>query len=448
MDNRGSFNSNFGAIAAAAGSAIGLGNIWRFPYVAGENGGAAFIITYLAIVLIIGVPLLMTEFSLGRMTRKNIFGTFRQLAPKTPWYMVGVIGIIASVVILSFYSVVAGWTISFLKLSLTNSFAGLSAAELSENFSSFLNSGAEPLIYLVLFVILTAIIVILGVEKGIERYNKVLMPVLFLILIILSVNSFTLDGIKEGMEFLFKPDFSKINPNVVLSALGQAFFSMSIGMGCILTYGSYMRKEDSILKTAGLVAICDVAIAILAGIAIFPAVFTFGIEPGEGPALVFITLPNIFSKMVGGYIFAVLFFVLLSVAALTSSVSLMEVTVAYLSEELKIKRTYAVILTTIVIIALGIICSLSQVSGTSLMIAGQTVLDFFDNFSSSYMLTISGFLIVIYAGWFMPKETLRAEVVANSKIAENFYSIFLFLLRIIAPIAIILVFLFKTNIIS
>ncbi len=442
-DKRGSFKSNFGAVAAMAGSAIGLGNIWRFPYIVGENGGAAFIIIYLAIILLIGLPLMMTEFSLGRNTNRNIFGAFKQLSPKGKWFLTGIIGIVGSLIILSFYSVIAGWTLAFLRYSVLNSFAGNSAEQLSTSFSSFINNGTEPIIALVIFLISTAAIVALGVEKGIEKSNKVLMPILFIILIVLSINSFTLDGIEQGLNFLLTPDFSKITGGTVLNALGQVFFSMSIGMGCLMTYGSYLRKEDSILKTAGYVAISDVAIALLAGIAIFPAVFTYGIEPTSGPNLIFITLPNVFAQMPGGYIFSIMFFVLLFLAALTSAVSLMEVVVAYLVEEHKLKRTMAVVVTTLVAITLGIICALSQVEGSSLLINGSNIFDFLDNFTASYMLTISGFLIVVYAGWFMPDEKFKNEVIKNSSAALRVYKIFRFIIRFIAPIAIILVFLSK-----
>lgn len=444
---RGSFNSNFGAIAAAAGSAIGLGNIWRFPYVAGENGGAAFIFIYLLIIVLIGLPLVMTEFALGRSTHKNVFGTFRTLAPKTKWYLVGFIGIIGSLIILSFYSVIAGWTLAFLEFSIADSFSGVAPQQIAENFKSFINSGIEPILYMSLFLVVTATIVCLGVEKGIERYNKILMPILCLILIILSINSFTLSGIQDGMAFLFKPDFSKIDGSVVLNALGQAFFSMSIGMGCLMTYGSYLRREDNIFRTAGYVALSDLAIAILAGIAIFPAVFTYGIEPGSGPDLVFITLPNIFAQMTGGYIFSIMFFVLLAVAALTSSVSLMEVVVAYICEEFKVKRIITVTIVTLVAIGIGTLCALSQMESSQISIGGKNIFDLLDNFTSSYMLTISGFLIVLYAGWFLSKEKLRSEISINSNFISKYYNIFLFLIRYIAPIAIILVFLSKIGVI-
>lgn len=445
-NHRGSFNSNFGAVAALAGSAIGLGNIWRFPYIAGENGGAAFIFIYFLIILIIGLPLMMTEFSLGRTTGKNIFGAFRDLAPKTKWPLLGILGIICSMIILSFYSVIAGWTLSFLRFSIADSFSGLSAEHLTENFTAHINS-PEPLVAVSIFLVAVALIVMLGVEKGIERSNKIFMPVLFLILIVLSINSFTLSGIKEGLSFIFKPDFSKITSTTVLSALGQAFFSMSIGMGCLMTYGSYLRREDSVLKTAAMVAVSDVLIAMLAGIAIFPAVFTYGIEPGSGANLVFITLPNVFAQMTGGYIFGVLFFVLLFLAALTSAVSLMEVVVAYLIEELKLKRLYAVIITAVTALVVGSLCAISQVEGSSLVIGGRNIFDFLDNLSSSYLLTISGFFIVVYAGWFMSYDRLKGEIVSNSSLSLRLFPIFMFIIRYIAPVAIMLIFLGKLEII-
>ncbi|MFI3315384.1 MAG: sodium-dependent transporter [Rikenellaceae bacterium] len=447
MKERGEFKSSFGSIAAIAGSAIGLGNIWRFPYVAGENGGAAFIIIYLIIVILVGIPLVMTEFGLGRNTNKNVFGAFKTLEPKKKWYYIGYLGIISSLIIISFYSVIAGWTLSFLELSITNSFVDSTTSQLEANFNDFVNSGTLPILYTGLFIIATSIIVALGVEKGIERFNKILMPVLVLILIILSINSFTLSGINDAIEFLFKADFSKVTPNIILEALGQAFFSMSIGMGCLITYGSYLRKKDNLFKTATLVAISDIGIAILAGIAIFPAVFTYGIEPASGPNLVFITLPNIFSQMSGGYFFSVLFFLLLTVAALTSSVSLMEVFVLYLNEEFKISRVKSVLMCAVIIFVIGSACALSQIDGSQIRIFDNNLFDALDTFSSSYMLTITGFLIVIYAGWIAQRKNFEKEVTINSAIARRYFRVYYFLIRYIAPTAIILIFLTKIGLI-
>ena len=446
MHKRGSFGSRFGAIAAAAGSAIGLGNIWRYPYVVGENGGAAFILLYLLIVFLIGLPCLMSEFALGRFTRKNVFGAFRKLAPKKKWYLIGVLGIVTSFVILAFYSVVAGWTVAFLKDSLINEFSGLSAAAIGSNFDGFVASGWEPLLWTFLFCLITALIVMLGIENGIERYNKIMMPMLLAILLVLCINSFSLDGFKEGIAFLFRPDFSKITVDVALSALGQAFFSLSLGMGTMMTYGSYIRRQDNLLFTSSTVAIADLSIAILAGIAIFPAVFSFGIEPGSGPDLVFKTLPNIFGQMTGGYLLGILFFLLLVVAALTSSVSILEVLVAYCSEELNLSRKKSVIICATLAFGASVVCALSQMPDSSLKIAGQNIFDFLDTFSSSYLMPVGGFFIVIFTGWFFGKQRLHAELSSDGVYKVRYFNLFLFIVRYLAQIAIAFIFFSKIGI--
>ncbi|MFW6267795.1 MAG: sodium-dependent transporter, partial [Marinilabiliaceae bacterium] len=312
---RDNFSGKLGIIAAAAGSAIGLGNIWRFPYVLGENGGGAFLLIYLLFVLMIGVPVMISEFLIGRKAQMNVFGAFRKLAPGQHWYLIGVMGVGAAFLILAFYSVVAGWTLHYVYLSLTNALSGSAPSEIEAVFKQVQNTKLQSIAWTLLFMGGTAYIVRSGIEKGIERYTKVLMPVLALIIIALNIRSVTLDGASEGLAFLFNPDFSKINSDVVLEALGQAFFSLSIGMGVIVTYGSYIKKSESLGGTALSVSFADTLIALLAGVAIFPAAFAFGMDPGHGPGLVFVTLPNIFNQMTGGYVFGLLFFVLLSIAA-------------------------------------------------------------------------------------------------------------------------------------
>jgi NSS family neurotransmitter:Na+ symporter len=318
--DRDGFASRFGVIAAAAGSAVGLGNVWRFPYVAGENGGGAFLLVYLGFVLAIGVPVMLSELLIGRKSQRNIFGAFHVLAPGRPWFLIGLMGVGAAFMILSFYSVVAGWTMEYLYLAFTNQLATVSSVELNQIFGNVTSGAWRPVFFMVVFMAMTAFIVKSGVNNGIEKYSKLLMPVLFVIIMLLCVRSVTLDGAFAGLEFLFRPDFTRITPHVVLEALGQAFFSLSLGMGVMATYGSYIKKGESLGKTAISVSLTDTAIAILSGIAIFPAVFAFGIEPGAGPGLVFVTLPGIFSKMIGGYFFGFIFFSLLLIAALTSSI--------------------------------------------------------------------------------------------------------------------------------
>ncbi|MCC8089716.1 MAG: sodium-dependent transporter [Rikenellaceae bacterium] len=443
MQNRSSFGSKFGAIAATAGSAIGLGNIWRFPYITGENGGAAFIIIYLICTILIGIPLLLTEFSIGRYTKRNVFGAFRVLKPHSHWYFIGILGIATAFVILSFYCVVAGWTMSFLAESVVNNFAGKSSLEIQDSFGKFVDSGWQPIIWTIIFIAMTAYIIISGVEKGIERYNKILMPVLFLILLILVGNSVFLPGFKDGINFLFKPDFSKIDGSVILEALGQAFFSMSLGMGTMITYGSYIRNNDNMLSTAGSVALTDILIALLAGVAIFPAVFSFGISPTSGPELVFITLPNIFLQMPGGYFLSLLFFLLLLIAAVTSAVSIMEVLAAYCTEELKISRRKSGILIAVIIMAMSSLCCISQMPDSAIRIAGMNLFDLFDTLSANYMMIIGAFLTTVFAGWFMSKAKLRNEFTSGGLYGVKLFPVFIFIVKFVAPVMIAVIFLSK-----
>lgn len=446
--NRGSFGSKFGIIAAAAGSAIGLGNIWRFPYVAGENGGGAFLIIYLAIVLVIGFPMMLAEFSIGRYTKRNVFGAFKALKPRSGWPLVGILGVVTPFVIVIFYSVVSGWTTSFLWNSIAGHFRGLSSEEVKAGFDAFVASGWKPVLWAIGFVAVTGTIVIAGVEKGIERYSKILMPVMLLILLVMGVYSMTLPGFGEGMRFLFKPDFSKINGTVLLEALGQAFFSLSLGMGIMITYGSYIKDKDNMGTTVGAVALSDTLIAILAGVAIFPAVFSFGISPTSGPNLVFITLPALFQQMAGGYVLSILFFALLLIAALTSAVSITEVLVAYCSEEFKISRRRAGIIVSAVVMVMASICAVSQMPDSSLRVAGLNLFDLFDTVSATYMLPVGAFFITIFAGWVFGKERFRGQVTSGGLYNTAIYPVVLFIVRFVAPVVIALIFLSKAGLLK
>ncbi len=423
------FNSKLGIIAAAAGSAIGLGNVWRFPYVAGENGGGAFLLIYLLFVLALGVPVMLSELVIGRKSQKNIFGAFHVLAPGKKWYLIGLLGVVTAFVILSFYAVVAGWTLEYLHMSITNSLANKSPADLSETFAKATTGSYRTVLMIVIFMGVSAYIVKSGVGQGIEKYSKLLMPLLIVIIVLLGIRSITLEGSKEGLLFLFKPDFSAINAKVVLEALGQAFFSLSLGMGVMATYGSYIEKNESLGSTAIYVSMADTIIAILAGIAIFPAVFAFGIEPGSGPGLVFETLPNIFNQMTGGYFFSVIFFVLLAIAALTSSISLLEVVVAYFSEELSINRKKSTAIAAVSITLLSLMCMKYDV-----------VFSLFDKVSSNVLLPVGGFLIVLFVGWFMKNVDIKNELEADGKIA-HYFRFFVLIIKFLAPIAIAFVFL-------
>ncbi|MFP4471786.1 MAG: sodium-dependent transporter [Bacteroidales bacterium] len=438
---RDSFSSKIGVIAAAAGSAIGLGNIWRFPYVAGENGGGAFLVFYILFIVMIGIPVMLSEFIIGRRAQRNPYGAFKLLKPGQPWYLIGIMGIAAAFMILAFYSTIAGWTLEYLYQSIINGFANKNSKELASMYTGFVAGGLKPVIWQIVFMFLTAWIVWRGVKDGIEKYAKILMPVLLVIIVIISIRSITLPGAAAGLEFLFKPDFSKITARVILEALGQAFFSLSIGMGTLITYGSYISKKDKLPNTAYAVSAADTFIAIIAGVAIFPAVFAFGINPGEGAGLVFITLPNIFQQMPGGYFWSLLFFILLAVAALTSTISVLEVVVAYFSEELNIPRKRATAIAAVLITILGIFCTLSQGPLDKLAIFRNDLFGDLEYLAANMLLPLGGLLIVTFAGWFMGRRNVWSELSNEGKYKARFLGAFMFIVKFIAPIAIALVFL-------
>lgn len=440
LKNERGFTSNLGAIAAAAGSAIGLGNIWRFPYTVGQNGGGAFLLVYLVFVFLIGVPIMMSEFVIGRRSQRNTVGAFRTLGPQyRKWTFVGVLGILAAFLIYSFYSTVAGWTLNYVFLSGSGSMAGKSPEEISNVFSAFTSSTAGPLLCQGIFVLLTALIIMMGVQKGIEKCTKVLMPVLFVLMLLLCVRSLTLPGAGEGMKFLFEPDFSRLTGGSILSALGQALFSLSIGMGALITYGSYIRKEDNLFKTGLCVATADTGIALLAGIAIFPAVFAFGMSPASGPSLVYEVLPNVFNSMPMGGLFAVLFFLLLSIAALTSTISLLEIVVLWAVEELHLKRTAATLLVSLLIFALGSLCTLSfgQLSGCRIL--GLGFFDLLDKLTATYMMPIGALCITLFLGWRYPKAEVCDELTNQGRLKAGYFRFFYFSLRYIAPLALAII---------
>ena len=445
---RGSFGSKFGIIAAAAGSAIGLGNIWRFPYVLGESGGGAFLLVYLTFILAIGIPVMLSEFAIGRSTRSNPYGAFRKLAPKQPWFVIGIMGIFAAFMILAFYGAVGGWTLEYLFKSVTGQFSHKTPEQINDLFASFREDSFRTVLWQVLFMGITFLIVMAGIEKGIEKYNKILMPLLLAILIIIVVRSVTLPGAKEGLVFLFKPDFSKLNAGVIFAALGQAFFSLSIGMGALITYGSYINKKDNLGNSAFIVSLADTFIAILAGIAIFPAVFAFGLKPQAGTGLVFQALPNIFQQMPGGFFISILFFVLLTVAALTSAISLLEVVVATFVEEMNLTRHKASAIAAILITLLGIPCALSWGSMSWLTIGNNNFFDILELISTKFILPIGGFFIVLFIAWFHGKSNVRDEISSSGQQKAMFFNVYFFLVRYIVPVAIGLIFLNEMGILK
>lgn len=447
-EQRGAFSSNFGTMMAVVGSAVGLGNIWRFPYLAGVNGGAAFLLLYLFLILLVGLPLILSEFVIGRATHRGAVGSFKQLAPRSKWYLVGYMGVVAGFCILGFYSVIAGWSVRFLYDSIINANVGLSHDEIAASFNAFKNTGWQPILLSAGFLALTAFVVLKGVEKGVERWNKILMPLLIFILLLLCINSFTLDGFGAGMSFLFKPDFSKITANTVLDALGQVFFTLSLGMGVMITYSSYVVKPENMLRSKGIVTMIDTSIAIISGIAIFPAVFTFGISPTQGPDLIFLTLPNVFGQMTGGQYVGILFFLLITIAALTSMVSIFEMMTNYMMEELKMTRRRAVLWLLITLCLVAALCAQSQVEGSRLMIGDYNVFDFLDMLSSNYLMTIGGLLIVIFAGWHISEKRLRKVFTTNGMYNNRIFPVFRFVIRYVSPIAVAIIFLSKIGLIK
>ena len=441
---RENFGSRVGAVLAAAGSAVGLGNIWRFPIETGQNGGAGFIIIYIACVLLLGIPIMMSEFVIGRYTHTNTAGAFRKMAPGTPWKWVGRLGVLSGFVILSYYSVVAGWTAEYTVLAVSNSFAGKTTADFPTIFADFVSNPWKSVMWMAAFMVVTHIIVVRGVKSGIEKFSKVMMPALFVIIVVLAICSVMLPGASEGLEFLLKPDFSKITGSVVLNAMGQAFFSLSLGLGCLCTYASYFRSDTDMGKTALNVSIIDTFVAIMSGFIIFPAVFNAGytLDSSDiGPSLLFITLPNVFGQAFGGmpvlaYGVSVLFYFLLVVAALTSTISMHEVVTAYVSEEFGMRRRKAAVVVTLACSTVGVVCALSFGPFEGVKIFGMGIFDLLDYIASNIFLPVGGMLIAIFTGWYLDKKLVSDEITNNGVLKAPYLKVVFFVLRYIAPVAI------------
>ena len=448
QQNRATFGSKLGVIMATVGCAVGLGNIWRFPYMIGQNGGAAFLAIYIICIILLGLPVMLSEFFIGRYTRKNAAGAFKVLAPGTKWSLIGYNGVLASFLILGFYSVVAGWTLEYIMQAVTGSLSDKAPEAFAQDFKLFSTEIFRPILWTVTFIGLTHFIVVSGVKEGIERTSKVMMPILFLILLALCIRSVTLPNASEGLYFLFKPDFSKITSAVVLSAMGQAFFSLSIGMGCLITYSSYFSKDTKMQITALQVTILDTLVAVMAGIMIFPAVFSFGIAPTAGPELVFITLPNIFQQLPMGAIWSLVFFLLLALAALTSTISLHEVATAYVHEEYQITRTKAAWFVSGGVMVLGIISSLSIGIWKEYTLFGLTFFDLLDYLTAKIMLPFGGMLICIYLGNRVDRKILKEELTNKGTVPFYFFNTYAFFMKYIAPIAIGMIFLNELGIIQ
>ena len=440
---RDSFGSRFGAIVAMAGSAVGLGNLWRFPYLVGENGGAAFIIVYILLSFLICLPIFVSEFVIGRRSQKNAYAAFRDLSGGSEWRWVGLFTVIVPLVVLSYYSVIGGWSVEYLLKSLTFSFSDASRITMNTMFTDFVSSTWAPLATHTVFLLFTTLIVIVGIKDGIEKFSKVMMPLLFIIVVAIAIYSLMLPGASAGVDYLFRPDFSKIDAKACASALGQAFFSLSLGFGTIMTYASYVSKGDNIMTQSAATAISDLMFALIAGVAIMPAVFAFGIDPQAGPGLVFETLPYIFGQMPAGGLIAILFFAALLVAALTSSISMLEVAVAYLVEEKKFSRVWACITLFVICWVVGALCSLSFGPLSDIRINGDNLFDFLDSLSSNVLMTLGSLFTVLFVGWRLKRTDIYDEFTNGGTLSTNvrIFGVLWFLIRYICPLAIISIFL-------
>ncbi len=442
--DRASFGSKIGAILAAAGSAVGLGNIWRFPYEAGNHGGAAFILIYLACVFIMGMPIMIAEFTVGRRAKASTGRAFGLLANNSKWNFIGMLGVLAGLLILGYYSVVAGWTLEYILTSVTNGFADKRPEDFVAAFQTFSQDPIRPVIWLLAFLFFTHFIVVKGVKDGIEKSAKIMMPVLFLLIVVLAICSMTLPNASKGLEFLLKPDFSKVNADVFLGAMGQAFFSLSLGMGCLSTYASYFGSDTRLGKTALSVGVIDTFVAILAGLIIFPAAFSVGIQPDAGPSLIFITLPNVFQQAFGSIpflamVFSLLFYVLLALAALTSTISLHEVVTAYLNERFPISRNRAAMLVTGFCVVTGILSSLS-LGAWDAKFFSLSFFDLLDFVTAKLMLPLGGLLVCLFVGWYLKRSVSYEELTNYGLQKATYFPVYMFILRYFAPIAITLIF--------
>lgn len=441
---RAQFATRIGVIAASVGSAIGLGNIWRFPYEAGQHGGGAFLLIYILFVFAIGVPIICSEFLIGRSSHSNVLGAFQKLERKgSKWHLISYVGILSSLMILSFYSVVAGWTLEYTIQSVTGGLKDSSPDYLANYFQEFTTQSNRSLMWTIVFLLLNYLIIRKGLKNGIERMSNIMTPLLFVILLVFCVNSLMMPGAADGLKFLFVPDFSKITPKVMLGALGQAFFSLSLGVSTLITYASYFKKDVPLVRSASIVAGLDTLFAIVAGLIIFPALFTYGIEPTEGPKLVFEVLPYIFSQTPGGQLWATAFFSLLFLASITSTISMSEISISFFCEEWKMTREKASMLNTVIAIVFGSLCALSFGAAADWKIFGMTVFDLFNFTTANLLMPVCGIVFAIFAGWFMDKKLVRSQLTNDETLKVRTYKSIVFSLRYIAPLAILSIFLYQ-----
>lgn len=442
MENRGNFGTKIGVILATAGSAVGLGNIWRFPYMTGQDGGAAFIVIYLVCVVVLGIPGMIAEFVVGRHGAANAATAYARMGGGKAWSILGYIGAMTSLIILGFYSVIAGWCLQYLFASIMGNLNG-DAAYVTEYFKKFSSDPFEPLFWTVAFIVMTHLVVVRGVRRGIEKVSNILMPTLFVLLLVIVVASCTLPDAGKGINFLFKPDFSKLTKGVFLDGLGQAFFSLSLGTACLCTYASYFTRQTNLLKSSVQIVGIDTLIAILAGLMIFPAAFSVGVNPDSGPQLIFITLTNVFQQAftpVLGYVIGILFYALLALAALTSTISMHEIGTALFFEELHISRSKGAVIETCIAVVIGVLCSLSC-GAVDITVFGKSFLNFCDFLTSNILLPLGSFFTCILVGWVAPRRIVRDEFTNWGTVSRGFYRVWLFLIRFVSPLCIAAVFL-------
>ena len=442
MSNRAQFVTKMGVIAATVGSAVGLGNIWRFPYEAGQHGGGAFLIVYLLCVFLLGIPVMIAEFVIGRSTHSNALTALQKLKPGSSLSKVSYIGIVASLMILSFYSVVAGWIMEYLYQAVTGGLSGHTSEEYATLFSTFTVSPWRSGMWTLIFLLANFMVLRRGIEKGIERISNIMMPVLFVMLLVFCVNSLFMPQAKKGLDFLFNPDFSQITPKVMLGALGQAFFSLSLGLTCLLTYASYFSDKTPLVRSATVVALLDTLVAILSGIIIFPAVFSFDMEPAAGPKLVFQILPEIFQQLPGGYLWSVAFFLLLFFASITSTISMSEISITYFVEAHKMSRSRATGLNTVIAMTFGTLCALSFGVLSDFKVFGMTLFELFDYVSSNIMLPIGGVMLSVFVGWIVDKKVVEEQLTDYGARKITLMRPIRFCIRYVAPLCISLIFLY------
>ena len=447
---RANFGSKLGIILATAGSAVGLGNVWRFPYMTGQNGGGTFILIYILCVLLLGIPCMVSEFIIGRHAQANTARAYGKLGGRG-WALVGGLGVLTGFLITGYYAVVSGWCLQYLYASLAGQLKG-DPAYVAHYFENFSQDPLLPVFWTVVILGITCFVIVRGVEKGIERASKMLMPTLFILLLVIVVASCLLPGGGQGIAFLLKPDLSALDKDVFLGALGQSFYSLSIAMGCICTYASYFSRDTNLGKSAVQIAVIDSVVAVLAGLMIFPAAFSVGVNPDSGPSLIFITLPNVFQQAfvgmpVVGYVISLLFYGLLALAALTSLISLHEVSTAFCHEEFHLSRRTAAIAVTVTCAVIGTFCSLSLGRFDGLQLFGKSLFDVFDFVTGQIMLPVGGFLTSLFVGWYIPRKVVHGEFTNNGTLSGRLFGLFLFSVRFICPLGILLIFLHQFGII-